>query len=183
MLKQLVAAALIGFATAAGAVEVNGVEIPDRTELEGQELLLNGTGVRVNIFDIYVGALHLPEQSRDANAIYGMKGPKRFSMHFLYSVTQGQLADGFGEGFSDNLSSEEKEKFKAQIEAFNEALADVSSGETVYMDLIPGKGTRITIADEVTGTIPGDAFYDAVLKVVIGDTVADEDLKEGLLGA
>jgi hypothetical protein len=183
MFKQFIAATLLTVATAVGAVEVNGVEVPEKTELAGETLVLNGTGVRVNMFDIYVGALYPPEKASDAETIFAMKGPKRFSMHFLYSVTADQLISGFKEGFSDNLSDEEKKQFKDQIDAFNEALDAVSSGETVHMDFIPGTGTRVTIRDEVTGTIPGDEFYNAVLKVVIGEDVADEDLKEGLLGA
>jgi hypothetical protein len=46
----------------------------------------------------------------------------------------------------------------------------------------PGNGLEVSVAGKLKGTIAGPEFASATLGVLIGKTVADEDLRAGLLG-
>ncbi|NOX76798.1 MAG: chalcone isomerase, partial [Gammaproteobacteria bacterium] len=49
------------------ALEVAKVNIPEQIKLADTTLTLNGAGIRSKFFfDIYVGALYLPQKTRDA---------------------------------------------------------------------------------------------------------------------
>ena len=52
------------FAGAVLAAEVGGVRLDDKATVGGQELVLNGAGVRTRaIFKVYVGSLYLPAKA------------------------------------------------------------------------------------------------------------------------
>ncbi|HEB94298.1 MAG TPA: hypothetical protein ENI94_12735 [Gammaproteobacteria bacterium] len=66
------------------ARDVAGVTVPERITLADTALTLNGVGIRSKFFfDIYVGALYLPEKTQNAETAINMPGPKRVLMHFL----------------------------------------------------------------------------------------------------
>src|SRR3982751_334253 len=78
----------------AGATEVAGVKLDDKTQLESRELVLNGAGLRKRvIFNVYVIGLYLPEKKGDAAAVLALSGPKRAAIHMLRDVG----ADTFSE--------------------------------------------------------------------------------------
>ena len=67
--------ALIGAASAA-AVEVEGVELPDTLTIQGQPLLLNGSGVRTKFrISIYAGGLYLQQRVSDPQAVIDATSP------------------------------------------------------------------------------------------------------------
>ena len=58
------AVVLACMAGAAQAAEVAGVKLDDKASVGGQELVLNGAGVRTRvILKIYVGSLYLPAKA------------------------------------------------------------------------------------------------------------------------
>ncbi|MDQ1362683.1 MAG: hypothetical protein QG652_543, partial [Pseudomonadota bacterium] len=61
--------------------------------------------------------------------------------------------------------------------------ATMKSGDVIYLDYIPGKGTRLSINNQLRGFIEGADFYRAALKVWIGDHPAQLPLKQGMLGS
>ncbi len=52
-MRKLIAAALLGLSTHALALEVEGVKLPDRTQVGQSSLLLNGAGLR----SIHIGRI------------------------------------------------------------------------------------------------------------------------------
>lgn len=52
-----------------------------------------------------------------------------------------------------------------------------------FVDLLPGDETRVSINNEVRGSVTGADFQQALLKIWLGDAPADADLKRGMLGA
>ncbi len=52
----------------------------------------------------------------------------------------------------------------------------------VLIDFLPGSGTRITFNGAVRGTIAGEDFSRALLRIWLGENPADADLKKALLG-
>jgi hypothetical protein len=182
----------IGFAVAlaglllsgvVSAVEVEGVEVPDRATVGGETLLLNGAGVRSRFFfDIYVGALYLPEAADDAGAVLGMAGPKRVLLHFLYDeIEREKLVEAWNDGFRNNLGTTERAALAERIERFNALFGSVRAGDEIALDFVPGEGTHVTFNGKRKGTVPGDDFARAWLRIFIGDSPADAELKQGML--
>ena len=57
---------------AARAADVGGVKVEDKAMVGGQELALNGAGVRTRlVFKVYVGALYLPQKTSNVADIVG----------------------------------------------------------------------------------------------------------------
>ncbi len=179
-------AMVIMLATTARAVEFGGVQFADKLKLEGSpvEIQLNGVGYRTKFFfKIYIGALYLPEKSSSPEVILEQPGPKRIHMHFLYEeVEREKLVNGWNEGFENNNDEATLAKLKDRIEQFNNVFPTLREGDEVLLDYIPHKGTRVTIKGNEVALIKGKDFYQALLKIWLGDEPADEDLKEAMLG-
>lgn len=167
------------------AKEISGITIPEQIELAGQQLPLNGAGIRTKfIFDIYIGALYLPEKTRDVNQAIATAGPKRVLMHFLYDeVEKEKLTDGWTDGFEDNLSDKDFEAIKSRLQAFNKLFVTVKRGDQILLDYVPGIGTQVIINTKNKGSVPGEDFNAALLKVWLGNDPVDDDLKEAMLGS
>jgi len=166
------------------AQEVAGVNVPEQVTLTNTTLKLNGVGVRSKFFfKIYVGALYLPQKTQDAEAAINMDGPKRISMHFLYKkVEKEKLVEGWVDGFKNNHTDEQFEALKTKLEAFNELFVTVKRGDRIELDYLPETGTQVRMNDQIKGSIPGRAFYSALLRVWLGEKPADSGLKEAMLG-
>jgi len=170
----------------AQAAEVAGVHLDDQVTVAGAStpLHLNGAGVRKKFFrKIYVAALYLPAPARDAETAAAMAGPKRVVMHFLYhKVGRDKLTEGWREGFDHNLDTATLAAMRARLADFTRLFPDMHGGDTVLLDLLPGTGTEVRINGHLAGTIPGDDFYRALLRVWLGPKPADRELKRALLG-
>ncbi|PWG74957.1 hypothetical protein DF186_15205, partial [Enterococcus hirae] len=55
-------------------------------------------------------------------------------------------------------------------------------GESKVFDMVPGKGTTVTIAGAEKGMIEGDDFAQALRRIWFGPEPPDSNLKEGMLG-
>ncbi len=168
------------------AAEVAGVEVPEQVALEGGggKLVLNGAGVRKKfVVKVYVGALYLPEKSGDVDRILGGAGGRRVVMHFLHKEVEAEkLIEGWNKGFAANLAKDELKAMEERIALFNGLFRTVYSGDVYHLDLVPGKGTEVRLNGKMLGTIPGEDFYRALLKVWLGEKPGDKGLKKALLG-
>ena len=174
------------FSTAGVARQLDDVTLPDNVTLDGTDvaLQLNGMGYRTKfVFNIYVGALYTESKVESRDAAQALNGPKRVVMHMVHDeVSKEKMADAWNEGFEENNSDAQLDKLKARLKTFIGYFPDLKEGNIVLLDYIPGKGTRVTINDEVKGVIEGADFYTALLDVWLGDEPADDDLKEAMLG-
>jgi hypothetical protein len=60
----------------------------------------------------------------------------------------------------------------------------VRKGDTVDLDLDPGRGTLFGLNGTLRGEpVTGDDFYAALLRSFVGDKPYDKRLKAGLLGS
>ena len=170
------------------AAEVAGVKVPDSARVGGQELVLNGAGLRAKaIFRIYVAALYLPARKTSAKEVLALPGPARLSMATLRDITAQQLIDALDEGIRDNYPPAEVEKFRPRMEALNRIMTGIGlakTGSIITLDYIPGTGTQPGLDGQPRGApIPGEDFYRALLKIWVGDDPVDASLKRALLGA
>jgi len=168
------------------ATEIAGQQFDDVISLADNQksLQLNGLGIRYKFFfKIYIAALYLEEKSEDIKQIIESSQAKRVVMHFLYDkVEKEKLVSAWIEGFEDNLSAEEFKALEPRIKLFNTLFETVESGDVIYLDFIPGKGTRVISKGQPKGIIEGDDFYSALLKIWLGDEPVGEDLKMALTG-
>jgi long-chain acyl-CoA synthetase len=183
-MKVVLAAAAFAWSAAAGAAEVGGLTIPDRTGVGGQELVLNGAGVRTRVvFKVYVGALYLPAKARTLVEVLA-KGPRRIQLSVLRNLTPDQLIDALVDGLKANNGEAELAAIKSQQEqmvATMKSFGDVKEKDVVTLDFVDG-GTQIGLNGQVKSTIPGEAFNAALTKVWLGDKPAQEDLRKAMLG-
>ncbi|OGI44698.1 MAG: hypothetical protein A2150_04270 [Candidatus Muproteobacteria bacterium RBG_16_64_11] len=178
--------ALSALSLPARAAEVGGVPIAPTAELTatGPALTLNGAGVRKKFFMIvYVGALYLPAKAATAREALAQAGPKRMLLHFVYDELSAQkLVDAWNEGFAANNSDAELAPLRARIGQFNTLFATTRKRDVIALDYLPGEGTRVSHNGQVKGTIPGEDFNTALLKIWLGDKPVTEELKKALLG-
>jgi len=180
------AAAIAALAVAAGAwaAEIEGVKLDDKTVLGGQELVLNGAGVRKRaIFKVYVGSLYLPAKSRSAQEVLG-KSPRRIQLNLLRDLSSDQLIGALMDGLKQNLSQAEMQAISIQtgeLAAIMKAFGVAKEGNVVTLDFVDG-ATKITLNGTERGTIDGAAFNDALTRIWIGEHPAQADLKQAMLG-
>jgi hypothetical protein len=185
-LPVLIAVAWIGVAQGA---EVAGVKLPDKVRVaaSGPELVLNGAGLRTRFFvKVYAAGLYLEKKSRTTAAVLALKGPKRVSMHLMRELSAKQILDALHDGVDANNSPAEREKLKSQLgelDVVMTQLGPIKEGDVVTLDFVPGVGTVVTVNGQAKGKpIAGEALYQALLRVWLGDSPAQEDLKKELLG-
>jgi len=179
--------AAVAFALSTGvatAAEVGGVKLDDKMTVGGQELVLNGAGVRTRaVFKVYVGSLYLPAK---ANSLPGVlaKGPRRVQMNLLRNLSGDQLVDALLDGLKANNSEAELAAVKPQTDqlvTIMKTIGDAKEGDVVAMDFVEG-GTRVLHNGQAKGTIAGEPFNQALMKIWLGDKPIQADLKRAMLG-
>ena len=170
-------------ATVAWAGELEGVTMPDTTQVGGQDLMLNGMGLRKKSFiKVYVAGLYLTEKSSDPDAILKADSPRQTVMDFKFKVSAKKLCGAWDEGLEKNTANASDE-VKAKFAELCKYMDDVGKEDTMVYTYVPGKGTEISINGTVKGEIAGKDFADALWACWIGPEPPSEDFKEGLLGA
>jgi Chalcone isomerase-like len=168
------------------AVDVSGIKIPDSAKIEGQELTLNGAGIRTRMFiKVYVAGLYLEQKANAAGAILGNKGVKRLALHIMRDLKADVFSSALQDGLNANNSAGELAKVDGKIKEFSgiiSGLGGVKKGDLVQLDYLPVAGTRVVINGEAKGVIGGEDFFRALLKVWLGEKPIDADLKKNLLG-
>jgi Chalcone isomerase-like len=169
------------------AIDVAGMKIPDSAKVEGQDLKLNGAGIRTRMFiKVYVGALYLEQKSNTADAVLGNKGVKRMALHIMRDLKAEVFSNALHDGLVANSSAAEMAKIEDKVKEFNgimSGVGGVKKGDVVQLDYLPVAGTRVVINGETKGAIGGEDFYRSLLKVWLGGNPIDADLKKGLLGS
>lgn len=189
MKKTLVGLLLAGLAALAQAqpIEVEGVKFPPSVQVGGQPLQLNGAGVRTRLlFKVYAAGLYVPQKSTSAAALLAQNGPRRVAITMLRDVDAETFASSLNDGLKANLSEQQLAGFKAQIDALHatvKSVGEAKKGDQINFEFTPEAGTRVVVNGQPRGNaIPGENFFEAVLRIWIGDKPADGDLKKGLLG-
>ena len=175
-------------ASAARGAELEGVKLPDKAPAAGTELQLNGIGLRRRfVFRVYVAGLYLPHKARSGQEVLAMPGPKRMTLVMLRDVGAKQFSEALLDGLRDNLSAAELERLKPQVDELTARMAQIGEakeGSTIELDYAPPAGTVMKVNGAPQGApIVGEAFFQALLRVWLGEKPVQEDLKKSLLGA
>lgn len=172
------------------AAEVEGVRLEEKITLgkSAQQLILNGAGVRhrMAMIKVYVGALYLGTKKTDAEEIIRDVGPKRVAMHILADeVTAKDFIASLNNALAANHIPAELALIESRIRDLNRMMQSVGAlnkGSVVYLDYLPGSGTRVTVNGEVKITIKGEEFFQSLLRIWIGKKPVDGRLRDAMLG-
>ncbi len=183
----LAAAASSPLNAAPASTEVAGVRLPDRVSVAGRDLVLNGAGLRRILYmNLYVAALYLPERRHDTQDILNRDTPRSFQLTLLRDVSTQQNLDVLKDGLIANNSPDEIEAIQQEVDnflAYIRGLREVPAGTAIQLNYMPGIGTRVSVNGRFLGTIPGEAFNRAMLRIWLGNDPAEGNLKRALLGA
>jgi len=175
---------LLMISNPAVAKQIAEVDLVDSIVIQGQALKLNGAGIRSKfVFDVYIAALYSQNKISDIKQINNQSQPIRIEMHILYDeIGKEKLIDAWNDGFEDNLTDVELAALKSKIRNFNKLFTTVFKGDVLQIDYLPNKGTQLTVNGKIKGVIEGYDFFQALMKIWLGEEPASESLKAALLG-
>ncbi len=185
--RSLVLAAAVAALPAMAAVQVKSAKFEDTLQVGSQALVLNGAGVRVKIIvDVYAAGLYLPNKVRSEGKAISSTGAKSMQIVLLRDLTGEKFAEAMIDGFKANNTDADIAKYQGKLDQLRSLMltfGTVKEGTTINMTSIPGAGLRVYINGQQKGTeITGDDFYQAMLKIWLGEKPVDSDLKSALLG-
>ena len=171
----------------AQAVEVAGVKFEDQTSLGNANLVANGAGLRKKaFFKVYAMVLYLTEKQADVEAVLSAKGAKRIAITLLRDLSAQQFVDALQEGVASNHSESEMAALTDRMKQFSDAMLSIGEAKTgsqVFIDFLPEGATRLTVNGQVRGSdLAGEDFFNALLKIWIGNKPVQDELKQALLG-
>lgn len=176
-----------GLAAGTALAAPTSTKFEPQLEVQGTKLQLNGAGTRYKaIFKVYDMGLYTTKKVSTAAELLALPGAKRLQFTALRELPGTDLGRLFLKGMSDNSPKE-----SVQRQALASArLIDVFSGrskmmpgESFAMEYVPGKGTIFYILGKPQGDPVGDAeFFAMVLKIWFGESPADMQLRDALLG-
>jgi long-chain acyl-CoA synthetase len=168
----------------ANAAEVAGVRLEDRATVGGQELVLNGAGVRTKmLFKVYVASLYLRQKGADLAAALA-SSPRRVQLNLLRDLSANQLVDALVDGLNESNTPEQVAAVKPQTDqlaGIMKAFGEVKEKDVVTLDFVDG-ATRVALNGQSKGSIPGEAFNQALMRVWLGDKAVQPDFRKAMLG-
>ncbi len=158
------------------AATMEKVNFPDTMEYQGQNLVLNGLGIRLATWfnvKVYVAGLYIEKKSSNPDEIFNFKSPKYISLKFLRDVDKDSINGAWEESIDD--------KFKTQKEKLKALMQDIKEKQELAFGVLKEK-VVIKLDNKILGEISGAEFSRAILNIYIGPKPPNEELKSGMLG-
>jgi hypothetical protein len=175
-------------AVSAQAIVVEGVKFEPTSTVGGQEVVLNGAGLRSRLFiKVYAAGVYVPQKSNDPAVLLAQNGPRRILIGMLRDVDAQTFANSLLEGLAANHSEKQMADFKPQIDQLLTAMRTVGEAkksDVIQLDYTSDAGTRMFVNGRPLGepVAGGAAFFNALLRIWIGDKPVDTSLKKAMLG-
>lgn len=179
------AAACLCTVPATQAMTVGKINVPAQQSVAGQDLVLNGAGLRQRfVFQIYVAALYRPQPTHDAQTILSSQEPQMLRLTLLRDINSKALTDALNDGLKANNTEAELAAMGDTVRAFEAFMAtggEGKSGDLVDITFNRGK-VSVSFKGKALGEVDDPRFAAALLKVWLGSSPAQESLKSALLG-
>ena len=178
---------VLGLAGAAALAAPTATKFDPAMEVQGTRLQLNGAGTRYKaVFKVYDMALYTSKKVGTPAELLALAGPKRLQFTALRELPGTDLGRLFLKGMSDNATKEQVQRHALSsarlIEVFS-GRSKMLPGESFAMEYVPGKGTTFYILGKPQGAPVGDdEFFQMVMKIWVGESPADSQLRDSLLG-
>lgn len=165
-------------------IRVGDAVIPYKMTFEGEELKLNGAGVRKVLgVETYSGGLYTVNKYTDDRAVLDADESMAIRLQINNKkVTNKRMIKVFKKGFDDAMFGN-TQSIDARVDKFLE-LFDAKTQINDFYDLvyIKGKGIRTFKNGEEVGYIEGRDFKYALFKIWLGNEPACKLIKGGMLG-
>lgn len=178
---------VLSLAGAAALAAPTATKFDPAMEVQGTRLQLNGAGTRYKaVFKVYDMALYTSKKVGTPAELLALAGPKRLQFTALRELPGTDLGRLFLKGMSDNATKEQVQRHALSsarlIEVFS-GRSKMLPGESFAMEYVPGKGTTFYILGKPQGAPVGDdEFFQMVMKIWVGESPADSQLRDSLLG-
>lgn len=171
----------------AQAVELAGVKYEPSLQIGGSKVQLNGAGIRYKaVFKVYTAGLYLAAKAATPEAVLAAPGAKRIHIVMLRDIDGNELGKLFTRGMQDNASREDFSKSIAGTIRMSEIFSlrkKLNAGENFSVDWVPGTGTVVMLNGKPAGEpIKEPEFFSSMMKIWLGKSPADAQLKDALLG-
>lgn len=168
------------------AIDVAGIKYEETLSVAGKELVLNGAGVRNKfVVKVYAAGLYLQEPKNTVEGVMKAEGPRRVRLVMMRDLSSEDLGSAFMAALAANISEEEQAKIITQISKYGELFGLVGTlrkGDVVDTDWIPGVGNQCYLNGKKFGpVIPDIVFYNALLRIWLGNKPVDPILKTKML--
>lgn len=187
MKKQFLTLLFVAFAglfSMTAQTEVGGVKLAQKVTIEGQNLVLNGAGIREKMWiDLYVGALYLPKKSSNAAEIMSSGDASAIKLTIISGmITSEKMINAVNEGF-ENSTNGNTAPIKAKITQFKSFFKEeIKKGDVFDIVNVPGKGVVVSKNGKEKGVIDGADFKKALFGIWLSNKPADKGLKTAMLG-
>jgi hypothetical protein len=170
-----------------GVVDVSGVKYPPTAQLGGATLQLNGAGLRSRFFvKVYTAGLYIGTKAATPEAVLAATGPRRMHVVMLREIDANELGKLFTRGMQDNAPKGEFSKFipgTLRLADIFSSYKRLKAGDVFFVDYVPGVGTTVVVNGKDAGEpIKEPEFFNALMRIWLGNKPADEGLKGALLG-
>ncbi len=173
--------------TTEAALAAPSTKFEPTLQVQGTPLVLNGAGTRYKtFFKVYDMGLYTAKKVSTPEALLALPGPKRLQFAALRELPGTDLGLLFIKSMSENTPKETVQKHSISTSRLIEIFSGKSKllpGDTFAMEYLPNIGTQFYIVGKPQGAPVGDAeFFNMVLKIWVGNSPADNLLKDALLG-
>ncbi len=169
---------------ATSQIRVGNAVVPYKVTFEGEELTLNGAGVRKVLgVETYSGGLYTVNKYSDDRKV--LDADESMAIRLVINskkVTNKRMVKVFRKGFDDAMFGNTQsldERIDKFLELFGSSTQINDFFDLVY---IKGKGVRTYKNGEEIGYIEGRDFKYALFKIWLGNEPACQLIKGGMLG-
>ena len=165
--------------------EVGSVTLPNSVNFGGEELALNGAGIRrkAMVLKLYSGGLYLAKKSSDAKGIMNADETMAIKLVITSSfVSSEAMSEAVKEGFEASMGGDTSSlasEIKKFITFFSDEIVENDTFDITYQ-----KGTGVVAYKngKELGTVSGMKFKKALFGIWLGNDPVDSKLKKGMLG-
>lgn len=188
----LICCCLTGLGTASYSAPtptvVSGVTFEPELTVRGTRLHLNGAGLRMAaVFKVYAGGLYLPQKASSLREVMSQPGMKRWHVVFLRDVDGNDMGKQFTRSMEKGATRAEFIALIPTIARIGEMFSQkkrMLSGESYTLEWVPNEGTYVYINGKLGNTEPfkDGVFFQLYMRLLLGDSPADANLKAQVLG-
>ena len=193
-LGRILSALVLGCTLTASwaSVEVQGVPLDETVTVAGQQLTLNGAGYRKRgYFKVDVTGVYAQAKYTTLEALEKAPGVKRLELVMLQDISGSQASKYFLMDFEASATPQEFAQLineVSEVGAVYSALPKIKKGDTICLDVVPGKGLIALMNGQIIQVrgapmnyINNDLLARIMLRMYIGGKTPQE-LRENLLG-
>jgi hypothetical protein len=173
---------VLSWAVHSKAAQIEGVEFKDTHVMNDYTLTVRGVGLlRYMVFiKAYVGAFYM-DQNHPASRVFE-DVPKQLELHYFHAIPASDFAKSTRIMMGKNVTTEQFEKIRPQLEQMNALYRDVQPGDRYTATYIPGAGTELALNGDALGVVPGFEFANAYFSIWLGEHPIDKGFRDHLLG-